>query len=211
MDDSSAYIAQTSTAQTSTAESSYTARLQRLEGARWRQLLNVQAPYRWNIHRLRLGRTLDVGCGLGRNLAYLDRESVGVDHNPDSVAIARAKGLNAFTSDEFSSDAVAAPGQFDSMLLAHVVEHMTADEAAGLISNYLPSLRAGGRVCFITPQERGFATDATHVQFTDFAALRALADRVGLALEREFSFPFPRSAGRLFTYNEFVVTARLAP
>ena len=49
----------------------YADRLQTLEQARWKQLLDVQAPYRWNIRRLGLGRTLDVGCGLGRNLAHL--------------------------------------------------------------------------------------------------------------------------------------------
>ena len=32
---------------------------------------------------------------------------------------------------------------------------------------YLPGLRAGGKVLFICPQERGYASDATHVRFTD--------------------------------------------
>ena len=66
----------------------YAARLQTLEQARWKQLLDVQAPYRWNIRRLELGRTLDVGCGLGRNLAHLDGRGVGVDHNPASIVVA---------------------------------------------------------------------------------------------------------------------------
>ena len=41
------------------------------EGARLetlRRMLPTQAPYRWNLRRLRLGRVLDVGCGVGRNL-----------------------------------------------------------------------------------------------------------------------------------------------
>ena len=54
----------------------YATRLQTLEQARWKQLLDVQAPYRWNIRRLGLGRTLDVGCRLGRNLAHLDGRGV---------------------------------------------------------------------------------------------------------------------------------------
>ena len=53
----------------------------------WKKALNVQAPYRWNLRRQRLGRTLDVGCGIGRNLETLDPGSVGVDHNEHSVAV----------------------------------------------------------------------------------------------------------------------------
>ncbi len=59
----------------------YAARLNRIQRARWKELLDVQAPYRWNLRRQSLGRTLDVGCGWGRNLASLDPSSVGVDHN----------------------------------------------------------------------------------------------------------------------------------
>jgi DNA primase len=29
----------------------------------WKQLLDVQRPYRWHIRRLELGFVLDVGCG----------------------------------------------------------------------------------------------------------------------------------------------------
>ena len=50
---------------------SYADRLRRKEDARWKQVLDVQAPYRWNLRRQELGRTLDVGCGIGRNLVSL--------------------------------------------------------------------------------------------------------------------------------------------
>ena len=101
-----------------TAASDYAERLSRLEGARWRRLLNVQAPYRWNIRRLGLGRALDVGCGLGRNLAHLANDSVGVDHNADSIAIARSRGLTAFTSAEFPDSGYAVPGACEILKFA---------------------------------------------------------------------------------------------
>jgi SAM-dependent methyltransferase len=187
----------------------YAERLKNLEQARWKQWLDVQAPYRWNIRRLQLGRTLDVGCGLGRNLAHLGGEGVGVDHNPASVAVARERGLVAYTSDEFLTGAHATEGSFDSLLAAHVVEHMSEEDAVGLLRTYLPFVRKGGKVVLITPQEKGYATDATHVRFCGFPEVVALCEAVGLTVARQYSFPFPRFAGRVFPYNEFVTLARI--
>ena len=56
--------------------------------------------------------------------------------------------------------------------------------------------------------ERGFASDATHVRFSDFAVLVDLCEQLGLQVRRTYSFPFPRWTGRFFTYNEFVVLAQ---
>jgi SAM-dependent methyltransferase len=189
----------------STAGPEYAQRLKRLDTSRWRRLLNVQAPYRWNIRRLDLGLTLDIGCGLGRNLAHLDGNGVGVDHNPESIAIARARGLVAFTIEEFAVSEYAVPSHFDSLLLAHVVEHMSPEYAIGLVSEYLKYLKPGGKVCFITPQESGYKTDKTHITFVDFDGLATLSYALGLTDQRRYSFPFPRFLGKVFPYNEFVM------
>jgi len=69
----------------------YADRLVALEHVWWKRLLNVQAPYQWNLRRRKLGRTLEIGCGVGRNLATLPPGSVGVDHNETSVEVARAR------------------------------------------------------------------------------------------------------------------------
>jgi SAM-dependent methyltransferase len=189
-----------------TAGEDYARRLTELGGARWKRILNVQAPYRAHIRRLDLGRTLDVGCGTGRNLVALEPGSVGVDHNPHSVAVARAAGLEAYTVDElFARPDLCASASYDSLLLAHVVEHMPPDDARAVIRMYLPLVPSGARVVFITPQERGYASDPTHVTFTGFEELAALAGDLGLRELRRYSFPLPRAAGRLFTYNEFVM------
>ncbi|HEX2416737.1 MAG TPA: class I SAM-dependent methyltransferase [Micromonosporaceae bacterium] len=191
-----------------TADAGYAERLRRLEGAWWKRLLDVQAPYRWNLRRLALGRTLDVGCGLGRNLRNLGPDSVGVDHNSESVRIAQQRGLRAYTVADFLASEHAIPGSFDSLLLAHVVEHLPEPEAERAVGRYLPYLRDGGLVLFITPQERGYASDSTHVRFCGFPEVTALARSLGLTVQRQYSFPFPRFAGRLFPYNEFNVLTR---
>lgn len=191
-----------------TASQAYARRLQRKEGLWWKRLLNVQAPYRWNLRRQHLGRTLDVGCGIGRNLESLDAGSVGVDHNDASVAVARQRGLTAITTAQWRQSELRQPESFDAILLAHVVEHMTRSAAAALLTDYLPYLRPGGAVFFVCPQELGFASDETHVEFADGVALTDLARSVGLEPASWFSFPLPRPAGRIFTYNEFCLRAQ---
>ncbi|MEV6812490.1 class I SAM-dependent methyltransferase [Micromonospora sp. NPDC051296] len=194
---------------TGTEGEDYTRRLQQLSGARWKRVLDVQAPYRWNLRRLRLGRTLDVGSGLGRNLINLGEGAVGVDHNPTSVAHTRALGLEAYTTEEFFRSEHARADAFDSLLAAHLLEHMPVEQAREVVASYLPFVRSGGRAVFITPQERGYRSDASHVRFVGFAEAAEDCRELGLTVSRQYSFPFPRAAGRLFTYNEFVTVARL--
>ena len=122
----------------------YTDRLQRLSGAGWKRALNVKPPCRWNIRRLDLGFTLDVGCGIGRNLEHLDGNGVGVDHNPTSIAACRAAGLTAFTIEDFFKSEYATPGRFDAVLGAHLIEHVEEEQAKEIISSYLPFLRSAG-------------------------------------------------------------------
>ncbi len=193
---------------TNTAE--YRDRLVRESGVWWKQLLDVQRPYRWNLQRLRPGKTLDVGCGIGRHLHALPTGSLGVDHNQDSIAEARARGLNAVTSAELEERRADLLGTFDSLLFSHILEHMRREEAIAMVRSYLPFLRAQGdrKLVLITPQEAGYRSDATHVEFTDFRALTSITSELGLEVSRSFSFPFPRWIGHFFPHNEFVVVAR---
>lgn len=170
-------------------------------------MLHVQAPYRWNIRRLDLGRVLDIGCGIGRNLEHLGGTGIGVDHNAASIAIARDRGLTAFTVAGFHASEHAQRGAFDSLLLAHVIEHVGEPQGLAIAREYLDYLRPGGKVVFICPQEKGYTSDPTHVRFCGFPELRRLAELLGLRVDRQYSFPLPRIAGRVFPYNEFVVVA----
>lgn len=181
---------------------------ERLVGSRWKPSILIQAPYRWNIRRQGLGYVLDVGCGVGRNLLHLDGSGVGVDTNPHSVAEARRRGLEAYTSDEFPDSDRAVLGGFDGLLFAHVLEHMRNDEAVALVGEYLPYLRDGGTLVIIVPQEAGYASDDTHIEFVSAEVLGRINDRYGLTPVSSGSFPFPRPAGRVFRHNETVAVAR---
>src|SRR5262245_7515058 len=103
----------------------YTERLLRLQSVRWKRVLDVQAPYRWNLRRLEPGFTLEIGCGIGRNLLHLRGNGVGTDTNPYSIEVCRSRGLTAFTPAEFAETEYAAPGTFETILFSHVAEHMT--------------------------------------------------------------------------------------
>lgn len=186
----------------------YTERLQRLTGARWKRLLNVQAPYGWNLRRLKPGYVLDVGCGIGRNLLHLDRRGVGVDTSEASVDVARELGCTAHTVEGFSSSTDATIGRYDSLLLAHVLEHMPLDTATELVRNYLPYVKPGGKVIVIVPQRAGYASDETHVNFLDSHDVTDLLEACGLQITRAYSFPFTETVGRLFRHNETIVVAR---
>lgn len=186
----------------------YAERLVRAQTARWKQWLDVQAPYRWNLRRLDPGFTLDIGCGIGRNLIHLGGNGVGIDVNEHCLRVARDRGFVVFTPDEFERSVdYHAPGRFDSLLLAHVAEHLGVDETVSLLARYAGLVRDNGQVILITPQEAGQASDPTHVEFVDFGKLARIAACVGCRPDRSFSFPLPRWAGRFFAHNEFVVVS----
>jgi len=192
-----------------TAGLAYAERLAAMQNVWWKRLLHVQAPYQANIRHFRLGRAIDVGCGIGRNLKSLAPGSVGVDHNPYAIEVARRTGVAAYTDDEFFANPdLTKPASFDGMLVAHVIEHLTPADARTILGSYLDLVRPGGRVALITPQERGYHSDETHITFTGFTELRSLADDLGLTTLRTSSFPFPRFAGKAFVYNEFVLLAQ---
>ena len=187
-----------------TASSDYTKLLLKQQTAWWKRILDVQLPYRLNLRHLKPGFTLDIGCGIGRNLINLKGNGVGIDHNSQSIEVARMKGLNVFTPEEFYTSLFNVPLQFDSLLLAHVAEHMTQEEVVKLLEEYIHLLKPEGKLILITPQEIGYRDDPTHVEFMDYFKLRYISQVLGFKFLKEYSFPFPRFLGHIFRYNEFI-------
>lgn len=95
----------------------------------------------------------------------------------------------------------------ESMLAAHLVEHMPRAEAVKTLSGYTDYLAPDARLVLICPQERGYARDRTHVEFADVEALSDVAGQLGFTRTKSLSFPLPRRAGRYFMYNEFNLVA----
>lgn len=188
----------------------YTDELIKKQLALWKRFINVQMPYCWNLQHLKPGLTLEIGCGIGRNLAHLKRRGIGIDHNPHSVQVARSRGLTAFTPEEFKTSSFNVPGSFDSLLLSHVIEHMNQNEMVELLRRYTYLLKPDGKLIIITPQEAGSRQDKTHMEFMDFKKINEIVERIGFSVLKEYSFPFPRVFGKFFAYNEFVSVSRLS-
>src|SRR5262249_32908812 len=122
-----------------------------------------------------------------------------------SIQVACGRGLRAFTPDQFRLSDFSRAESFDSILAAHVLEHMARPEGVDLLKDYVFLVKPGGRLILIKPQESGFKRDPTHVEFLDFDALRSIAASAGFGVQvKAYSFPFPRALGRVFKHNEFV-------
>ncbi|MCF3147226.1 class I SAM-dependent methyltransferase [Streptomyces platensis] len=193
-----------------TAPSASTARLPVERGRRGpARLLPARSPYRSQLRRIGAGRVLEIGCGTGDTLADCAPGSVGVDHDPRSVAHCRERGLTAYTADTFLASPHARPGAFDALLTARVLEHLDDEQVEDLLRAYVPYVRHGGGVLLITAQEAGHRAGPAPVRFTDFPLLRAFAESAGLTVRRTYSHPLPRPAGMLLRANAFVLLAQV--
>ncbi len=186
----------------------YYDRLMALQGKWWKKIVDLNAPYRWCLQSYNPGFTLDIGCGIGRSLHLLKGNGVGIDHNSFAVEFCRKRGFRAYTTQEFKTSPHGIEHSFDSILLAHVAEHMLADDFKKLLNEYLPYLKLDGKIIVLTPQEKGYASDPTHVTFTDFQIVDKVFTDIHIDVQSHQSFPLPRWGGRLFIYNEFVTVGK---
>ena len=193
--------------ESSTKESAYTKRLITLSENQFKRIFQVQLPYKIRIRKIISGSTLDIGCGIGRILKWLPKNSVGVDHNANSVQYCRDNGLDACTVRDFEV-LFHSKEKFDNLLFAHVLEHLKNDEQTILVKNYLKFLAPKGKVVIITPQIRGYKSDSTHLTFTDDLRIERILQDNGLKVISNKSFPLPKFFGRYFKYNEFQVIAQ---
>lgn len=168
----------------------------------WKRVLKVQWPYQEKLRQQQLGHTLDVGCGIDRNLQVLPPGSIGTDTNPTSVEVARRRGLVAVLPEDLADDE-----QFDALLLAHLLEHLPAS-AAEAGARLPPASR--GEVQIVCPQQRGYASDPPTCTTSTPASWRRSAAAWVWRTSEQHNFPFPTWAGKLFIYNEFWVRARYA-
>ncbi len=95
-------------------------------------------------------RILDVGCGYGRVLRLiraLGGRATGVEANPALRLAVQAEGFACQSVEEWRAGA----GEFDVIIMAHVIEHFAPNELLVMMEGYLDRLRPGGHLVIATP------------------------------------------------------------
>lgn len=138
-------------------------------------------------------KVLDAGCGEG-GLARLlpDAAYTGLEPN-----FAAAAGGPDIRNETVAEHAVSHPGEYDIVCAFHVIEHIA--DPLGFARDLTQCIRPGGRLCIAVPGRASPITDIPnfvlnapphHLSWWDEGALRALADRLDLAVEAVEQVPF---------------------
>ena len=97
------------------------------------------------------GKTLDLGCGNGRNSLYLNQKGFEVtawDKNPMSIGnlqqIIAAEGLKDITTDIVNLNELQFDGEYDFILSTVVMMFLERDTIPGLIDNMQRCTKKGG-------------------------------------------------------------------
>ena len=154
----------------------------------YRKYFPVDVPFKFIARAMCRGKILDVGCGPGRYLSFLGNRITGVDYNWDFVYYARNKRYRVFHTSEFFGRRME---YFDTLLFAHILEHMSMEDGIDLINNYLPYLKFNGRIIIIVPHGYCYKNDPTHVLYYDRNKIEELAFKLNFKNGKTFYHPFP--------------------
>lgn len=133
---------------------------------------------------------LDIGCGRGLLLDCVKNSGVktfGIDYDRKLALEAQAGGHHVLCGHvEVILEELASSGcQFDVITASHIIEHLTPDAVAQLISRSHAILRTGGVLAIETPNAHdprvmlgSFYRDPTHIRpyphlLTEFALIQA--------------------------------------
>lgn len=177
----------------------------------------VKEFYLRNVLRDVRGPTLDFGCGSGQLLERLPTGSEGLEVNPYLIEGLRGVGLKvrrvSGEEPDFELQGLAV-GQFRTLVLAHVLEHLP-DPAKALRMLLAASLRLGiERVIVVVPGAKGYASDYTHMTFIDRAYIEnhQLLNCEGFSCSSLSYFPGAWEwLGRYFIFHEMKVVFHRIP
>jgi O-antigen chain-terminating methyltransferase len=111
------------------------------------------------------GNVLDIGCGRGEFLETMREAGVtarGIDLSEESVALCRAKGLQAEVADLFVHLNDLPEASLDGVFCAQVVEHLPPGRLPKMIELCASRLARGGVIAIETPNPECLAIFATH-------------------------------------------------
>ena len=108
---------------------------------------------------------LDIGCGRGEFLELMREARVpayGIDLDPASVEMCRAKGLSAEVVDLFELLGQGAGTPYDGIFASQLVEHLPPEQLPRMVKLCAERLKPGGVLALETPNPECLAIFATH-------------------------------------------------
>ncbi|QGZ57734.1 class I SAM-dependent methyltransferase [Paraburkholderia acidiphila] len=109
-------------------------------------------------------RVLDIGCGSGRDLAYLQTlecDVYGLDATPELVELAQSRHpelKGRIVCESIPSAQVPFGGAFDGVLCSAVLMHIPLEHQIAAAEFIERSLKPGGRLLYSVPSKRRDAT-----------------------------------------------------
>ena len=117
-------------------------------------------------------KVLDIGCGDGVFMEYLDKEGYdvfGLDTSTDAVESCKKKQLSVFNENALSF-LQKKEDSFGSIMCSHLIEHISIDEIHNLIESCYNALANNGILVILTPNVKTllggitFWDDPTHIR-----------------------------------------------
>jgi len=136
-------------------------------------------------------RVLDVGCGSGRDLAYLHslgRDTYGLDATPELVELAQdlhpeLKGR--LVCESIPGTAVPFGGAFDGVLCSAVLMHIAEEHQPAAVEFIKRCLKPRGRLLYSVPSKRLDAAAAGHRDSNGRLFIPDSAERYQTLLENQ--------------------------
>lgn len=160
------------------------------------------------VRQHNLKKTLDIGCGTGRLVAFLNQNNLaafGIDNSQEAVKKANQINKSGSITKASATSLPFANSTFDLVTAISLIEHLSQKQAQQFLSETKRVLKPKGIIFLVTPN---FATpirwlqdknwfayaDPTHINFYTPSTLSTLVKKYGFKnIQLQFKFKYRQS------------------
>lgn len=129
---------------------------------------------------------LEIGCGCGEYLAFLQREGYenarGVDRDPEQIAAGQRLGVKRLEVGSAEGVLARGIGKFDCIVAIDVLEHIPKPEVMGFLGLVREAMAPGGRFLCQVPNLASFYRPLFYMDFTHETPFTASSLRQALRM-----------------------------